>query len=163
MKEIQLTQGKVALVDDADFDWLNQWKWTAHQPQKGHSFYAIRTSYAGGRKIAVRMHRLILGLADPKVLCDHRDGDGLNNQRDNLRKCDHKENGRNRLPNKSGTSPYKGVSFKAQHKKWVAQIGVNNKQVCVGYFDTDKLAAIAYNKAAIKHFGEFARLNVITD
>lgn len=162
MKEIRLTQGQVALVDDADYDWLNQWKWYAHKNPKSNSFYAVRNVYESGRHLSVKMHRLILGLTDPKIFCDHENGNGLDNQRHNIRVSTYQENMRNKPSYKNGTSRFKGVSFKAQHKKWVAQIQVDGKKVVhIGYFSDEESAAVAYNKAAIKHYGEFARLNTV--
>lgn len=162
MKEIQLTQGQVALVDDADYEWLNQWKWYAHKNKVGNSFYAIRNEYANGKQTGIKMHRFILGVTDTDVFCDHADLDGLNNQRYNLRKCSRIENGRNRPQRKGATSTYKGVSFKAAHKKWVAQIRPEGKPVHIGYFEREVDAAVAYNNAAKKHYGEFALLNNVS-
>lgn len=84
MKLIPLTKGKFAKVDDADFDWLNQWKWNACKAHNG-LYYARRYDYSGPRRKLVLMARLILGVTDPKILTDHEDRDTLNNQRYNLR------------------------------------------------------------------------------
>ena len=112
MKEIKLTQGKVALVDDEDFDFLNQWKWCAHKD--GNNFYAVRVDYSNGRanKKFLSMHRVLLGLTDPKIFPDHKDGDGLNNQRYNLRIATPSQNVINsKTSGKDKTSIYRGVSF----------------------------------------------------
>jgi hypothetical protein len=106
MKQIPLTRGKIAFVDDADFEWLNQWKWYASKDRKG-KFYARRKVHVMGKKITVQMHREILD-PGPGVMTDHRDGSGLNNQRHNLRTCNHQQNNMNRNTTR-GASRYKGV------------------------------------------------------
>jgi len=165
MKKILLTQGKVAKVDNADYKWLNQWKWYAHQI--GHTFYAeCKASIRKTGNIAEyerkneMMHRLILGLQPgDKREIDHRDGNGINNQRNNLRICTHKQNGRSRRKQAVGTSKYKGVSWNYREHRWRSDIRVNGKLIYLGCFSSEKTAAKAYNKAALKHFGEFALLN----
>lgn len=161
MKEIQLTQGKVALVDDADYDWLNQWKWFAAKAK--NTVYAHRNERVNGRQLTVRMHRIILGLTDPKDFCDHSNGDGLDNQRSNIRRCTKRENGLNCKRKTSDTSNYKGVSLYARSNTWVARIMHNGKSVHLGYHKTENAAALIYNEAAIKYHGEFAYLNTIKE
>lgn len=167
MKEIKLTQGKVALVDDADYEWLNQWKWWAHKDY--NTFYARRSYLLNGKTVGVKMHRLILNLTDPKIIGDHKDGNGLNNQRYNLRICTTSDNGRNRKT-ANGSSKFVGVSrviTKAQSGKdyqyWRGNIkpDKHSKIINLGHFKTEAEAAKAYNEAALKYFGEFASLNVI--
>lgn len=154
MKEIPLSLGLVAFVDDEDFEWLNQWKWYAVKKHK--IFYAERTT--SDRK-HLKMHRLILGLSDQSVLCDHIDGNGLNNCRANLRACSHTENMRNTRPH-PGFSKYKGVQPRYNKSlKWAAYIRINNKEKCLGRFDSEEEAARHYNLAAKETFGDFARLN----
>lgn len=162
MKEIQLTKGKVAIVDDADYEWLSQWKWYARKSRK--SFYAERTvgSHLNGNKESIQMHRVVLGITDPKVQGDHEDGDGLNNQRHNLRECTNTQNQYNKPP-RGATSKYKGVWFDLSRKKWASAISHNNTRVVLGRFDTEQSAALAYNEAALKYHGDFAWLNQITD
>lgn len=153
--------GNYALVDDADYDWLNQWKWTAKK--SGNTFYAERgIGIKGTRKVVcIKMHRMVLGLISPKDYGDHVDGNGLNNQRANIRKCSAKENTRNRRPYTGRTSKYKGVSCCPPGRKWVAKIGYNNKELRLGSFLSETDAALAYNEAAIKYHGEFAVINII--
>ena len=160
VKEIQLTQGKVALVDDADYEWLNQWKWYAKK-ERG-TFYAVRGINKGGDRRSIRMHRLILGLTDPKDFGDHKDMDGLNNQRNNLRKCSHAQNQRNRNGHRNSASKFKGVTFRTKDNMWYAQIKYNKKLTHLGGFKTEIEAAQKYNEAATKYHGEFARLNIIS-
>jgi len=157
MKEIELTQGKIALVDDEDFEYLNQWKW--HIQKSGGTFYAIRTEWLSKDKcVCVRMHRSILGINTPLIV-DHKDGNGLNNTRNNLRICTISQNQRNRKSSKKGSSKYLGVHFCNTRKKWVTQIQHDNKSKCIGVFTDEKEAANAYNLAALKFHGEFAKLN----
>lgn len=159
MKIINLTQGQVTLVDDKDFDWLNQWKWWALK-NKDNTFYAVKHgSKINGKYVAIRMHRLILGLTDPKVLGDHEDHNGLNNQRSNLRIASHTENTRNRSSLKNSSSKYLGVSWIEARSKWYASIQINNKTISLGRFIIEEDAAKAYDIAAVTHYKEFANLN----
>ena len=105
------------------------------------------------------MHRLILGLTDPKIFTDHKDHNGLNNQRENLRKSTNQQNQFNQLP-RGGTSIYRGV-IKRKNRKgvWISNISISGKSIFVGYFKSEKKAALAYNKKAIELHGEFAYLN----
>lgn len=160
MKEIPLTQGRVALVDDANYGWLNQWKWCAARASCQYLFYATRNVRTSGHRYYEHMHRAILGLqpGDGKQ-CDHVDGDGLNNQRSNLRISSQTENMHNRRKLIVGTSKYKGVCWYRRERKWRARIRVNRKLISLGYFASETDAALAYNRAARKHFGDFALLN----
>lgn len=159
MKQIPLTQGKFALVDDEDFEELSKVKWRANKG--GNTFYAIRSVYFDFISKSFLMHREILGLNYSEFHVDHIDGNGLNNQRSNLRICTHRENMMNRATNKNSTSHYKGVSWARDRKKWRAEIEVDAKRIKIGCFETEKYAARAYNEAAIKYHGEFARLNKV--
>lgn len=172
MKEIKLSKGRVVLVSDEDYDWLNQWKWWAYKGS--HSYYARRFYYIPGKKGKVRkaiiMHRLILGLTDPTILCDHADHNGLNNQRNNIRIATRSQNRANSRPNKNGTSKYLGVSRQQRidrhnkvHTKWAAQIGINGKTIGLGRFKAEIEAAKAYDIAAKIHHKEFANLNFKQD
>ncbi len=149
MKEILLTQGKVAIVDDEDFEWLNQWKWCA---KKGPN-----TSYAK-RATQLYMHRLILS-AEKGMFVDHINGNGLDNRRENLRVCTHAENMRNSKLSIKNTSGYKGVYWCKKRSLWIANIQNNGKVKNLGGFKIKELAARAYNEAAHNFHGEFARLN----
>lgn len=156
MKEIKLTQGKVALVDDEDFEFLNQFKWRAHKGK--NTFYAVRSI----KKDMEWMHRVILNISDSKIFADHRDHDGLNNQKYNLRTCSGSQNNANQVKQKKQTSSiYKGVYYCKITNKWCAQIQKNSKTIVIGRFITEIEAATARNEKAIELFGEFANLNVI--
>ena len=156
MKEIKLSQGQVALVDDEYYEFLNQWKWYAY---KGINdvFYVARSI----KRVQIKMHREILGLTLFEERGDHIDHNGLNNQRGNLRKCTHQQNCKNRSSAKGSSSKYLGVHWKKQINKWNARVVVCNKLKHLGYFTNEADAAKAYNDAAIKYHGEFANLNTI--
>lgn len=160
MKEIQLTQGMVALVDDTDYEWLNQFSWCFKDAKSsGYAHRGIRLK--SGRWTTITMHRFILGLDDPKAFVDHKDGNGLNNQRYNLRPCSNSQNRMNSAPNEGSSSRFKGVTYKADSNRWIAQIRHKKKTMRIGTFATQEIAAAEYNRVAKELFGEFAKLNVI--
>jgi hypothetical protein len=158
VKEIKLTQGKVALVDDCDFGELSKHKWYA---QKGYkTFYAVRKTPrdAFGKQGRVLMHREILQLPH-NVLGEHKDGNGLNNQRENIRPASHAQNMRNR----SGSlhsSKFKGVYRTKETKPWRIGVRSGGKIMASGYYATEAEAARAYDSAAKRLFGDFAYLNL---
>lgn len=169
MKEIPLTQGKVALVDDADYEWLNQWKWTLSYSKRGEAkrFYAITSVWcgAGSKRKWFSMHRLIAGATDPKVRVDHRDRDGLNNRRANIRIANATENARNKTKSllrgkRPVTSAYLGVCRRADRPGFIAQISVKGRVIRLGVFRTAEVAARIYDIAACTFFGEFANPNI---
>jgi hypothetical protein len=155
MKEIPLTRGKVALVDDEDFDYLNQWKW--HCTAFG---YAARFDYSLGRKhpILILMHRLI-NRTPAKMATDHINQNKLDNRRANLRICTDAENHRNSGMRKDNKSGYKGVYRARGWKKWQAYITLNKHRLHLGYFINVEDAARAYDQKAKELFGIFAKLN----
>jgi HNH endonuclease len=159
MKTIPLTQGKVALVDDEDFNQLNQWKWHVSRDGSGKKFYALRYAYITGKRVTVHMHRLIMN-AKEKLEVDHIDGDGLNNQRNNLRLCTHAENVRNYQLPKHNKSGYKGVHWNKQQQKWRAAIKVNNKEITLGHFKNIMDAVAVRDQKARELHGEFANTNL---
>ena len=156
MKEIKLTQGKVAKVDDHLFDELNKFKWFAAKCVNG-GFYARRL--CNGK--ILHMHRHILGITEKSVHVDHEDGDSLNNQMYNIRRATHKENIRNRGITKRSTCGFKGVFWEKSAKRWRAQLSFEGRKIHLGLFHDINDAARAYNKAIIVHHGKFARLNEI--
>jgi hypothetical protein len=160
MKKIPLTQDKFALVDDEDYKWLNQRKWYAIHIRKDY-WYAARSNYIDDWKKpnTIRMHREILGLKkgnDKKT--DHKDGNGLNNQRYNLRCCTVTQNGQNRKIQKHSSS-FKGVNWNKRNKKWQTSIRYNKKFIWLGRFNSEIKAAKAYDAKAKELFGEFAYTN----
>lgn len=157
MIEIPLTQGKVAFIDDADFQLVSQFKWCAHNKRR-KTFYAVGTLPLGDNKFKnIKMHRLIMGVNDAAVWVDHIDGNGLNNTRANLRVCTREENQQNRPLNRNNKSGYKGVYLCTRSGRWIAKIMANRKQIQIGRFDTPELAHAAYLDAAARLHGDFSR------
>ncbi len=159
--KIPLSQGKVAIVGPKDYAYLIQWKWCYYN-HHSNGGYAIRTDYTNGKR-TVYMHRVILERKGFKNFAntDHRNRDKLDNQRKNLRPATVKQNQCNRDMQSNNTSGYKGVYWHKRDRNWQAYIQVNGKRIYLGYYDNLKEAAQAYNKAALKYHGEFARLNKV--
>ena len=159
MKEIKLTQGKVAIVDDEDYEYLRQFKWCARN-HRGYTWYAQRFSQTvNGKRRIILMHRYIMDTPDG-METDHINHNGLDNRRENLRICTCAENRRNNRIAENNTTGYKGVGYTTDGYIR-AQIRCNNKKHHLGHFKTVEAAAKAYNKAALKYHGEFANLNII--
>ncbi len=156
MKEIQLTQGKVIQVSDNRFEYLNKWNWFAGHHRK--QWYAERQETINGKKrVHIFMHRVICNTPEG-METDHKDGNGLNNQDENIRICTRKQNSQNQPIPLSNTSGYKGVVKSGN--KWEAQIHLyKQRSVYIGVFDNPIDAARAYDKKAIELFGEFANTN----
>lgn len=155
MKEIPLTQGKTALVDDEDCTVLAKYRWHAVRRRDGSYVAATRIGSA-----YVFMHRLIMKTSS-ELIVDHKDHNGLNNQKYNLRNCNYSQNAANTDTKYFGKSVYKGVYLHTQNINWVAQIRAKGKRLHIGSFSCEKEAALAYNIAAVKYFGEFAKLNLV--
>lgn len=151
-KLIPLTRGQNAIVDSADYDWLNQWEWFAFKSKK--TFYVMR--YVPIRN-HIMMHIAIVG----EKGWDHANGNGLDNRRSNLRKATASQQQYNRRLQSNSTSGYKGVSWHKNLGCWRTRIHVDRKEIHIGIFDDIKDAARAYNEAAIKYHGEFASLNQV--
>lgn len=159
MKEIKLTKGYVATIDDQDFEMVSMYKWRASIMKNRAAIYAVtQVKRDGGRK-QISMHRLILGLTDKRILTDHVDTNGLNNQRSNLRECTHAENNRNVGLSKNNTTGYKGVIFDKRRSKWYARIRFNYRTIVSRGFDSPEDAARQYDKKALELHGNFASLN----
>lgn len=164
-RQIPLTQGQFAIVDAADYAWLMQWKWFARYDTRGKRFYAMTQGKYFGQRRSVAMHRILLNVNDPKVHIDHRDGDSLNNTRENLRHATPQQNQANRHKQKNNTTGFRGVRFKKEKKytkPWQARIGINCRVAHIGFFATAKEAALAYDQKAIEVYGDFAQLNFPT-
>lgn len=159
MIKIPLTQGKFALIDDCDYLIVSLFKWYAYRFP--NIFYAVTKIKLNNKWTNLSMHRLILN-AKLHEQTDHRDRNGLNNQRYNIRKCNHSQNMMNSKSHKGSSSKYKGVAWHKREKKWMAQIKVNNKQTHLGYFNLEVEAGRAYDKKAKELHGEFVRLNFPT-
>ena len=160
MRFIQLTQNRCAIVDDADYERLNKFKWYAHK--NGNTFYAIRkgTKDESGKQEMIYMHRFLLGLNpnDPRQ-GDHRNHNGLDNRQGNLRIVSNRQNHQNSIPQINCSSKYKGVSWNKSCHKWLARIRIKGKLAYLGRFDNEIEAAKAYDNAAREHFGEYAEIN----
>ncbi len=164
MKEITLTRGYVALVDDEDYERVAAHKWQAQVVPGVYStrVYAQRAFYAPKRE-SVRLHQFILGVRLVRV--DHRDGNGLNNQRYNLRIATDRQNSANRKKDPRSSSRWNGVYWaKPNHRwsvgRWRACISLpGSKKLDLGYFKDECDAATAYNFAAEEVHGEFAVFN----
>lgn len=150
-KQIPLTKGKFALVDDEDFDYFNQWKWSFD------GGYAIRMSPK-----KTYLHRLVNKTPD-ELETDHKNMDKLDNRKCNLRSCSGSQNQANKpYAQKNKKSSFRGVNWFKRDSNWQAQIGGKKNKKHIGYFKKEEDAAIAYNKAAIQMYGEFAYLNNIS-
>lgn len=157
-----------AIVDDEDYEYLNQFNWSIIKAS--HSYYALRNLKRINKKQPkILMHRLILGLNSKNEHADHIDGNGLNNQKSNLRKCSHQQNMKNRLSAKGASSKYLGVSkliTRTEVKEyvyWKACINVDKKNINICHLsytpDNEILAAKKYDDMAKFYHGEFANLN----
>lgn len=152
-REIPLTQGKVALVDAADCDYLMQWKWCAVNNR--NLWYAERQVRVEGKKTHIRMHALLLGQKG----VDHINHDSLDNRRANLRIVTHQQNTFNQRAARGSSSVFKGVGWHKASGQWRARIVPGGKEHHLGFFDDELKAATAYDDAARKLFGPFAHLN----
>jgi hypothetical protein len=162
VKEIPLNRGFVAVVDDEDYEWLMQWKWTVLKRPK--TFYAVRTIHlkkvnGKWKSRHVSMHRAVAARARIRGNVDHWDTNGLHNWRTNLRSANKSQNGANRGLDRNNTSGFKGVSFANYCGLYRSKIYVNGKQIHLCYSSQPEECARAYDAAAMRFFGPFARLN----
>lgn len=155
MRKIPLTRGLVAIVDDEDYPRLAQHKWSSSHVRS--RTYALREVRDGQR---LYMHREI---ARPGIgrQVDHVNGDGLDNRRANLRLASGSQNRANTVRRSHNTSGFKGVSRQKGDRRWRAQITVGGHNLYLGDFAGPREAARAYDQAALKFFGEFARTNAM--
>lgn len=159
-KLIPLSRGLFATVDDDDFDWLNQWKWSALRVKRGNGaerFYAVRVETVAGKQKMFLMHREVARAAAGKNV-DHEDRNTLNNRRGNLRECTQGQNSLNQTGHRDRKgSRFKGVYLHKQNRNWCATFRGRH----LGSFGDEKDAAAAYNIAALAYDPEFALLNTI--
>ncbi len=155
IKFIKLTQGQFAIVDETNFEWINKFKWQALRD--GNTFYAKRSFKAKSKRTLKLMHREIMGAKKGQQI-DHVNTDGIDNREINLRYCNNSQNAFNRGP-KTGGNKYKGMSWNKTKNRWYASIEIAGKSVHLGCFLSEDAAAKAYDTAAKKHHGKFARLN----
>ena len=160
-KEIPLTQGFVAIVDDEDYEELMQWKWYANVGVGSPRATRMAPRDGEGRQKTILMHRQIMNAPDARVV-DHINHDTLDNRRStNLRVCTRAQNQANRIKRAPGTSQFKGVHWDTQRMRWRARLRINGREIRLGRFRDEKEAARAYNRAAKEHFKEFANLNIL--
>jgi hypothetical protein len=158
MKKIPLSQEQFALVDDEDFAELSKHKWYAFRRNKEYSYYAIRNIGIKPNRGSERMHNVIM--KPPKGFeVDHKDGNGLNNQRYNLRVCSRSQNMGNTRGQRRNSSRYKGVHWDSRNNNWRPMICKNYKILNLGSFKSEVEAAKAYDAKAKELYGEFACLN----
>jgi len=167
-KYISLSKEQQALIDEDCYEWLKQYSWAASQHRDG-DYYAtayLEINDNKDSKCRQAMHRLIMGCTpgDGRVV-DHKNGNKLDNRRENLRICSRGENASNRHKQANNTSGYKGVHWEATRGKWIASIKRREngklKNFFLGRFDCKVEAAKAYNKRALELHGEFAILNKV--
>jgi hypothetical protein len=163
-KYIELTQGYRALVDAADYEEINKYKWSCIV-YRGYQPYATTTIYLNKNKsLHIRMHRMIMN-PPTNMEVDHINQDTLDNRRQNLRICNHQQNSCNTKVPRARTKPgkvYKGINQRASGR-WQAKVYSKGVQYNVGDYDTPEEAALAYNEAAKIHHGEYALLNEVPD
>lgn len=154
---------KFAEVDDEDFSIVSCFKWSAEQ--RKNVTYASRSELHCGKRRIVRMHQQIMGSVGmgKSIHIDHADGDGLNNKRSNLRVSSQTQNTWNTPKRRHGTSKYKGVSRHSQNNSLTAYIRFKGEHINLGSFDSEEIAASAYNYAAKRLHGDFANLNDIEE
>src|SRR5271169_4932295 len=124
MKIIELSQNQIALVDDEDFERVNQFKWCACWNKHTKSFYAQRTDRSGYKQKLIGMHRFIMNVTDSKTHIDHKSHNTLDNQKENLRLCTNSQNHMNQKVQEH-SSIYKGVGLHKLSNKWQSRITIN--------------------------------------
>ena len=158
MKTIALTQGQVAIVDDGDFYWLNQWKWHAQWNKDTRSFYARCVAIVDGIRYLISMHRLLV-TDNMKLDVDHINRVTLDNRRSNLRACSRTGNARNVGLRRNNTSGFKGVHLDKRTGRWESRLTIGSRKKHIGNHATAAEAALAYDVAALERYGEFAVTN----
>lgn len=155
---VRLTQGYVAKIDAADAHLVEGRNWSALKSPRRKAIYACRVEKIDGKPVMILMHRHFLGLSGRWEQGDHRDGDGLNNRRYNLRACTHAENQINKRVRADSRCGLKGVSWESRSGRWRAEITLNGKKKWLGLFDSPQEAHEAYRREAPRVHGQFASL-----
>lgn len=158
-REVPLTNGMIALIDECDWERVSKYRWYAYQ--RDNTWYAYRGFWTNGKRRRVTLHRFILNLTDSKVpFIDHKNRNGLDCRRENLRPATHSQNLTNSRKPLRNTSGYKGVIRNKQIRApWEARIRKDRKHYYLGAYETALEAALAYDRAAKRLHGEFAALN----
>jgi hypothetical protein len=159
VKEIQLTQGQVALIDDEDFELIRPYKWNAQYNKNTDSYYAVANiPNQNGRTKSyvdvIRMHTLIANTPNG-LKTDHKNHNTLDNRKENLRICNDSESAYNRKMRSDNQTGFKGITFEKKKKLFRAVISANGKRIGLGRYKTAELASAAYEKAAKELHGEF--------
>lgn len=160
MKQISVGHNLFTYVDDEDFEKLSIKKWCLQRRNKNNPYAITKPGTWRERNVTIYMHRVIMD-APKGVFIDHIDGNGLNNQRSNLRFATRSQNSQNMRLRKTSVSGYKGVCWNKKDKVWISRISVEGKPIHLGSFKEKEAAAAAYNIAALMYFGEFAFLNQV--
>ena len=153
----------IIFLDDEDYPLVEEYVWfIVKKNDKDHTLYAMtHNEYEKN----IPMHRLLFDFPHKSIEVDHINHNGLDNRRENLRLCTRSQNAANCRPRTDGVSKYKGVGFKTdqfRRKPWTASIKVNYRTIRLGHFYIEEEAALAYNEAAIRYFGEFACINEVS-
>lgn len=154
--KIPLTQGLEAIIDEEDAERILPHRW--HASKKRNTFYACRKVGPAGAQVTIYMHRFLLGVSEKNVLIDHKNGNGLDNRRENLRVATNAQNQRNRTARKDSKSGVKGV-YASRSKKlpWRAEITVDGKNIHLGNFSTIEEATEARATASFQYHGDYSR------
>lgn len=157
IKEISVSQGRKAIVDNDDYELLSQYKWYLHVSRRrtAEDLHYCWTHQVDGHNVL--MHRLIMN-AQPGQFVDHINGNGLDNRKANLRLCSKSQNAQN-IKARWGKSRFKGVYWHKHRKKWAVEININGKKKSLGHYIDEVEAAKVYDKVARQYFGEFADVN----
>ncbi len=142
------------IVDSEEVERLKKYKW--HLIEGEETFYAVRNVHKNGKRTLKLMHRIILGITDPKVDIDHHNHSGLDNRKQNIRACSRSQNQWNQKKKKGKTSKYYVVNLDKATGKYIATINVDKKSIYLGIFKSEKKAALAARKASIKYQGKFS-------
>lgn len=149
------------IIDNEDYHRISKYNWNVNNDHNKNRFYAQTSIKIDNKYYCFPIHRMILNLdKNDKIMVDHIDHDGLNNQKSNLRVCTNQQNQANQnIKNENKSSIYKGVYKYGKYNRWISGIKFNNKRIHLGYFISEIEAAKAYDKKARELFGEFAHLN----
>jgi hypothetical protein len=165
MKTFVITSKKYGnhqvMIDDEDYQRVMKYHWNVYSSKRHSTLYVHSRVFVDNRYTTLRLHRVVMRITDSKVQIDHKDHNGLNNQKKNLRPCTPSLNGGNQSISKLNTSGFKGVHYSKNNHNWVARITVQRTRISLGSFANISDAAKAYNKAALRYFAQFSRLNKI--